>query len=83
MIASLEAMEWARECLQQALFLKIDFDKSYERVDWTFIIDMLSFLGFGSEHVGMINTLFFSTSTFLAVNNFLLVLFFIVFLGKD
>ena len=83
LISSWQVMEWDREWLQQILFLKIDFDKSYERVDWTFIIDMLSFSGFGSEHVGMINTLFFSTSPFLVVNNFLLIFFFIVCLGKD
>lgn len=83
MIASWEVIEWDRESLQKALLLKIEFDKSYERVPWTFIIDMLSFLGFGSEHVGMINTLFFSTSPFLVVNHFLLVFFFIVCLGKD
>lgn len=70
-IASWEAMEWARESGHQALFLKIEFDKAYKKIDWTFIIDMLSYLGFGSKCVGMINNLFSSTSTFVAVYNIL------------
>nr|QHR88372.1 hypothetical protein Q903MT_gene2385 [Picea sitchensis] len=28
-----EAMEWARETDQRALFFKIDFDKAYDRID--------------------------------------------------
>jgi hypothetical protein len=30
MLSAWEAMEWARESSQQALFLKIDFDKAYD-----------------------------------------------------
>jgi hypothetical protein len=66
-----EAMEWARESGQQALFLKIDFDKAYDHIDWTFITDMLTCLGFGQCCVGMINTLFTCASAFVSVNNVL------------
>ena len=64
-------MEWAREFGKQDLFLKFDFDKAHERVDWTFFMEMLSFFGFGSKCAVMINTLFYSTSSFVAVNNIL------------
>ena len=50
---------------------KIDFDKSYDKMEWTFIIDMLSYLDFGSKCVDMINTLFSSLLAFVAVNNIL------------
>ena len=33
--------------------LKIDFDKSYDHVDWSFISEMLTLMGFGSHCVGM------------------------------
>jgi hypothetical protein len=36
-----EAMEWARETGQYSLLLKIDFVKAYDRVDWSFVTDML------------------------------------------
>lgn len=32
-ISAWEAMEWARDTGQQALFLKIDFYKAYYRID--------------------------------------------------
>lgn len=70
-IVAWEAMEWAREYGKQALFLKIDVDKAYDRVNWTFIIDMLSCLGFGSKCVGMIKNMFSSTLYFVVVNNIL------------
>ena len=38
-------------------------------MDWTFIIDILSFLGFDSKCVRMVNTLFSLASTFVVVNN--------------
>lgn len=45
-ISSCEAMDWATKTSQQAIFLKIDFDKAYDQIDWSFIIDMLTYLGF-------------------------------------
>lgn len=38
-------MEWTRDTRQQSIILKIDFDKAYDRVDWTFISEMLICLG--------------------------------------
>jgi len=64
-------MEWAKEFGQWALFLKIDFDKAYDHIDWTFITNMLTFLGFGQCCVGMINTRFTCAYAFVSVNNVL------------
>ena len=37
-------MDWEKESSQHALFLKIDFDKSYDHIDWNLISNMLTFL---------------------------------------
>jgi hypothetical protein len=50
-------MEWARETYQQALFFKIYFDKAYDRIDWSFITEMFTSLGFGPRCVEMLNTI--------------------------
>lgn len=39
-----ESLEWARETGQQTHFLKIDFHKAYDQVDWTFVTKMLTCL---------------------------------------
>lgn len=44
-IAVWEGMEWARHSHQQAMFLKIDFAKAYDRIEWPFILAMLHALG--------------------------------------
>jgi hypothetical protein len=64
-------MEWAREFRQHPLFLKIDFDKTSDHIDWKFIIDMFTFIGFGQHYVGMVNTLFACAFDFVLVNNLL------------
>jgi hypothetical protein len=70
-LLSWEAMAWVRESSQHALFLKIDFDKEYDHIYWKFITDMLSFLRFGQNCVGMINTLFTCAYAFVSMNNVL------------
>jgi len=42
-----EGMEWARVSDQEALFIKIDFEKTYDKIEWQFILSMLQELGFG------------------------------------
>lgn len=68
-VSALEAMEWARGTSQQSLILKIDFDKTYDRDDWSFISKMLTCLGFGSHCVAMVTTLFTDASVFVSINN--------------
>lgn len=42
-----ETCEWAQQSQQDALLVKLDFDKAYDRMRWSFIIKMLQWLGFG------------------------------------
>ena len=41
-----EGMEWERVSNQEAMFIKIDFEKAYDRIEWNFILSMLQALGF-------------------------------------
>jgi len=45
--------------------------KAYDCIDWTFITDMLTCLGFDQHCVGMINIFFTCASSFVAVNSIL------------
>ena len=46
-IAIWEGMEWASKSKQSAIFLKIDFAKAYDRIEWPFILAMVRAIGFG------------------------------------
>ena len=70
-LSAWEAMKWARESGQEILFLKINFEKAYDRIDWTFITNILTCLGFGQGCVGMINTFFTCAFSFVLGNNVL------------
>jgi hypothetical protein len=37
-LTSWESVEWAKESMQQILLLKIAFEKTYDKVDWSFIL---------------------------------------------
>ena len=39
-------MEWTCISNQQAMFIKIDFEKAYDRIEWLFILSILRALGF-------------------------------------
>ena len=42
-----EGMGWAHKSKQPAIFLKIDFAKAYDHIEWPFILAILQPLGFG------------------------------------
>jgi hypothetical protein len=56
---------------QQSLFLNTEFDKAYDRVDYSFISKMLTCLGVGPHYVAMVNTLFTIALAFASSNNVL------------
>jgi len=61
-------MEWVRCSNQKALFLKIDFAKPYDHIEWPFILDMLSALGFGLNFIQSMNILFSEALDCITIN---------------
>lgn len=51
-----------------ALFIKIDFEKTYVWVEWPFIIVMLNAFNFGSVFIDVVETHFAKPSTYLSIN---------------
>jgi len=51
------------------MFIKIDFEKVYERVKWLFIIAMLEALRFGPFFIKIIKTLFINVATCMSIHN--------------
>lgn len=52
-----ETIDWAQQSGQNFLIVKLDFDKAYDRICWSFILKMLQWLGFGpkiQKHVQML-----------------------------
>jgi len=64
-----EGMQWAQSLGQDALFIKIDFEKAYDRIEWRFILAMLQVIGFGPYFLRSINMLFRYASVILTMNN--------------
>ena len=52
-----EAMDYAEESGQDYIFLKIDFEKAYERLNWDYIIQALMHMGCGVKFCSMVKTL--------------------------
>lgn len=49
-------------------FLKVDFSKAFDSVDWDFLFDLLEARGFGGHWVGWIRTLLFSSKASILIN---------------
>lgn len=49
LILAWETSEWAQQLEKNALLVKLDFDKAYGRMGWSFIIKNLKYLGFGPK----------------------------------
>lgn len=62
-------MEWARTSKQNTLFVKIDFEKTYNNIEWNFILDILQALGFGPVFLRSIKIFFSNASTFITLDD--------------
>jgi hypothetical protein len=63
-----ETMAWAKFSEQDLIFLKLDFSKAYDRVDWQFLFGALCNFGFPEEFVAMTKLLFEDAEAAVKVN---------------
>ena len=63
-----ETMAWAEASNQSMIFLKLDFLKAYDMVDWQCMYKILEKLGFPQVFISMISLLFQDTSTCVKLN---------------
>lgn len=52
------SMEWICKSNHLSVFLKIDFAKAYDRIEWPFILAMLQALGFGPNFLQSVEIIF-------------------------
>lgn len=67
-LALWEGMEHAEDSKHDIIFLKIDFEKAYDRLEWSFIFQALSNMGFGPKFSKYIQTLFENARARVSVN---------------
>ncbi len=53
---------------QRAAIFKIDFERAFDHINWSFLLDLLSARGFGTLWIGWISTLLHSSSTAVLLN---------------
>ncbi len=63
-----EALEWAEESNQDLVLLLLDFDKTFDRIEWDFLFTALHKLGFNDTWVRWTRTLYHSASSTIKVN---------------
>lgn len=49
-----EVVDWWKKSKQKGLILKLDFEKTYDSVNWEFLLAMMQNFGFGEKWVGWI-----------------------------
>jgi hypothetical protein len=63
-----ETIDWATFSCQPLIFLKLDFSKAYDMVDWSFLFRAMDKLGFPAEFVDMTRLLVHEASATVKVN---------------
>ena len=63
-----ECTDYASELSLDFLFLKIDFDKAYDRVEWDFILQSLHDVGLGKKFINYTHMLLGNASSIVAFN---------------
>jgi hypothetical protein len=59
---------WAGQSKQDLIFLKLDFSKAYDMVDWDFLFSAMSEMGFLGEFINMEQLLFIDAEVCVKVN---------------
>lgn len=63
-----EVMDWAEHTDQPLIFLKLDFSKTHDLIDWGFLFRAMEALGFTSQFVDMTRLLFHDAAATVKVN---------------
>ena len=63
-----EAMEWTMENKQELSMLLLDFEKAYDRVNWTFLRETMKAMGFHSKWVNQVMSLYNNAAAAVIVN---------------
>lgn len=63
-----ETMDWAKFTKQLLIFLKLDFSKAYNMVEWPFLFEAMRKMGFPEEFVEMTQLLFQDVAARVKVN---------------
>lgn len=63
-----ETLDSAKHSEQPLIFLKLDFSKAYDTVDWDFLFRIVTRLGFPDEFLTMVRLLFVGASGQVNVN---------------
>ena len=51
-----ETVSWAKKSRQDSIFLKLDFSKAFDRVDWQFLLNIMSSrMGFLQPFINLVN----------------------------
>lgn len=63
-----ESMEWALESNQPLTLLLLDFEKTYDRVNWRFLKETMAHMGFSEKWVNLVMTLYSKATTCVTLN---------------
>lgn len=65
---AMESIDWALESNQDLVILLLDFEKAYDRVNWTFLEASMEKLGFSREWISWTSALYRDAESVLLVN---------------
>ncbi|XP_028062047.1 uncharacterized protein LOC114265425 [Camellia sinensis] len=63
-----EVVDWWKRSKRSGLIIKLDFEKAYDIVNWSFLFDMLEKFGFGKKWVEWMRTCLVSARVSILVN---------------
>ncbi len=63
-----EAQDWAKESNQDLVLLLLDFEKAFDRIEWSFLFEALAKLGFCPQWIRWVSSLYKSTSSAIKLN---------------
>jgi len=63
-----EAQDWAEKSNQDLVLLLLDFEKTFDRIEWSFLFEALAKLGFCPQWIRWVNSLYGSASLAIKLN---------------